>query len=219
MRCLLCLLGCLLAVQPANAWNRAGHMACGAMVYTLLKRNDPQAAAHWTAILKQHPHYESRWRPQAEDVAVEERDQFLFMLAARWPDDIRGDTEHDRPNWHFINYPYKPAGQPESVTTIGPADENIVMAFRANLSLLKQEAPAGQQAVALCWLLHLVGDIHQPLHTTKLFTTDFPAPEGDRGGTRFYIRATADSEPISLHKFWDDLILGSENVRTRGTPP
>jgi hypothetical protein len=211
----LCLImGCLLWVPPAEAWNRAGHMVSGAIAYTLLKRADPNALAHWTAVLKQHPHFESRWQPQLEGVVVEEHDQCLFMLAARWPDDIRGDPDYDRPDWHFINYSFKPAGQPESVTTVGPADENIVMAFRANLSLLKQEAPAGQQAVALCWVLHLVGDVHQPLHTTKLFTTDFAAPEGDRGGTRFYIRATPASEAISLHKFWDDLILGSEEFQS-----
>ena len=38
------------------------------------------------------------------------------MLAARWPDDIRGDKAFDHPMWHYIDYPYKPPGQPASVS-------------------------------------------------------------------------------------------------------
>jgi hypothetical protein len=71
-----------------------------------------------------------------------------------------------------------------------------------------------KRAVALCWVCHLVGDGHQPLHTVKLLTTQFPAPEGDRGGTRFYIRVREGARTISLHTFWDDLILGSERVQS-----
>jgi hypothetical protein len=74
--------------------------------------------------------------------------------------------------------------------------------------------------VALCWIFHLIGDVHQPLHTVALFTTQFPAPEGDRGGTRFYIRVKSTTSTISLHEFWDDLIQGSErfqSVRNRAT--
>jgi len=76
------------------------------------------------------------------------------------------------------------------------------------------------KAVALCWIFHLIGDVHQPLHTITLFTTQFPPLEGDRGGTRFYIRVGEGARTISLHTFWDDLILGSErfqNVRNTAT--
>ena len=42
----------------------------------------------------------------------------------------------------------------------------------------------------------------------------FPPPEGDRGGTRFYIRVGEGAHTISLHTFWDDLILGSERFQS-----
>lgn len=206
----------LLTASSALAWNRAGHMVSGAMVYAALKRADGAALDAWTAVLRRHPHYAQRWQIKLEAVEASQRDPYLWMLAARWPDDVRGDPTYDQPAWHYINYAYKPADQPESVATIGPAAVNILSAFREQLETLKSEADDPRQAVALCWLLHLVGDVHQPLHTTKLFTTDFPAPEGDRGGTLFYIRATEQAEPITLHKFWDDLILGSEEVRAVG---
>jgi hypothetical protein len=189
-------------------------MVSGAMTYTLLQRADPEAAAHWTAILKQHPHFETHWQDQLANIAVENQPQCLFMLAARWPDVIRGNPDFDQPQWHYINIPYKPDGQPASVAVSEPAEVNILLAFRTNMNILRGEAADAQRAVALCWVLHLVGDVHQPLHATTLFTTDFPAPEGDRGGTRFYVRATPQSDVINLHKFWDDLILGAEDFQS-----
>jgi hypothetical protein len=68
--------------------------------------------------------------------------------------------------------------------------------------------------VALCWLVHLIGDVHQPLHTVTFITPQFPAPQGDRGGTRFFIRVRPDRSTISLHTFWDDLVLGSSRFQT-----
>ena len=68
----------------------------------------------------------------------------------------------------------------------------------------------GQRAIALTWLFHLTGDIHQPLHTAQLFTVDYP--EGDRGGNEICVRPAPDRKAISLHRFWDGVITSSRNV-------
>jgi S1/P1 Nuclease/Metal binding domain of Ada len=212
----------LVLVSAALAWNKPGHMVAGAIAYADLKQTRPQTLTQVVALLKTHPHFETTWKPQLNQsfVAADERDLYLFMLAARWPDDIRGDTAFHHGTWHYINFPYKPEGQPASVQTAEPLPENVVSAYQANLDIVRGTTP-GDRAVALCWLFHLIGDVHQPLHTVALFTTQFPAPEGDRGGTRFYIRVTPTTRTtISLHEFWDDLILGSErfqSVRNRAT--
>ena len=57
----------------------------------------------------------------------------------------------------------------------------------------------------------MIGDIHQPCHTTSLFTTEYPA--GDQGANLVFIKVAPDGEVIKLHRFWDDLILGSEDLR------
>src|SRR5262249_54387477 len=82
------------------------------------------------------------------------------------------------------------------------------------LDIVQSTALESTKAVALCWIFHLIGDVHQPLHTITLFTTQFPPLEGDRGGTRFYIRVGEGAKTISLHTFWDDLILGSERFQS-----
>jgi len=48
--------------------------------------------------------------PQAE------RDEMLFMLVARWADDIRTlDKAESRLQWHYIVFPFKPEGEPASI--------------------------------------------------------------------------------------------------------
>lgn len=198
-----------LAAGSGLAWNRAGHMAMGAITFDDLQHSAPATVARVLAILRQHPQYESRWKPQLMGMSEEAQARFLFMLAARWPDDVRGDKAFDHPPWHYIDYPYKPKGQPDSVPSPPPAAENIVEAFRQNAAILQGSAPDDQKAVALCWIFHLLGDAHQPLHTVSLFSAEFP--EGDRGGNLFFIRPDP-SKPATqnLHAYWDGILSSDD---------
>lgn len=217
------LFGCLLLLSSLSwAWNKAGHMVSGAIAYADLTQTSPQTLARVISLLKTHPHFETTWtqRLARVNLSPEEQELYLFMLAARWPDDIRGDSAFDRGPWHYINLPYKPEGQPATVRIVDPPAETILSAYPRNLDVLRSNASDADKAVAVCWIFHLVGDVHQPLHTVALFTTQFPTAQGDRGGTRFYIRAREGAGTISLHTFWDDLILGSDrfrSVRNRAT--
>jgi len=58
--------------------------------------------------------------------------------------------------------------------------------------------------------LHLVGDIHQPLHTAQLFTVEYP--KGDRGGNEICVRVSQAGQPMDLHRFWDGVITSSSNL-------
>jgi hypothetical protein len=74
------------------------------------------------SILQMHPWYESLWREELGKLPQAERDETLFKLAARWADDIRRrDPAENHPLWHFLNWPFKPEGEPESVQTKPPA--------------------------------------------------------------------------------------------------
>ena len=64
--------------------------------------------------------------------------------------------------------------------------------------------PAADRAVALAWVEHLVGDIHQPLHAVSLFSADLP--RGDQGGNQLIVAAGGGVS--TLHALWDGL-LGS----------
>jgi hypothetical protein len=99
----------------------------------------------------------------------------LFMLAARWADDIKTrNPSESHLTWHFINWPFKTEGEPESVRPLPPQPDNILTAFAENERVLRNRVPDDKRGVALAWLFHLVGDIHQPLHTIQLFTREYP---------------------------------------------
>jgi len=187
-------------------------MVSAAIAYADLKERNPDVLVKVIEVLKQNPQFATKWAAKLEQLSEADRDLYLLMLAARWSDDVRGNPTYDRPAWHYVNIPFRP-GEVEAQAKI-PEGESIISAFSDNRSTVKSAAAdAKDRAVALCWMFHLTGDIHQPLHTTKLVTNQFPEPEGDRGGTRFYIRVKPNSKTISLHQLWDGLILGSDKFQ------
>lgn len=201
----------LFMTQMVQAWNKPGHMIAAAIAYSDLKELHPDVLARVVEILKEHPDFKSKWADKLSKVKADDRDLHLLMLAARWPDDARGDLRYDHPDWHYVNIPYRPG----DAGVHNPPNDGIMKVFPENQSIAKSSnADNSARAVALCWMFHLIGDVHQPLHTTKLVTDQFPEPGGDRGGTRFCIRVKPSSKTISLHQFWDGLILGSDRFQT-----
>ena len=65
-------------------------------------------------------------------------------------------------------------------------------------------AAAEDKAVAICWIFHLVGDIHQPLHNAAYFSSEEGFRQGDQGGNRFGVKI--NGRKWKLHAFWDDLL-------------
>ena len=80
---------------------------------------------------------------------------------------------------------------------------NAVQALRGNLAIWRDSnASDAEKAIAFCWILHITGDIHQPLHTVALFSQSF-FPKGDRGGNRIEVIQEPDNS--NLHAVWDGL--------------
>jgi hypothetical protein len=192
----------IIPVRAALAWNIPGHMLSGAIAYQILQRENPAAIPVVRSILEKNPWYETRWKPQWEKLPEPERDEMLFMLAARWADDIRTrDKAESHPPWHYIDFPFKPQGEPASIQVVEPPQENILTAIAENTRILRTANNRARRGVALAWLFHLVGDVHQPLHAVQLFTREYP--KGDRGGGDFCVRVAQDRAPLSLHRLWD----------------
>lgn len=205
------LLGLALAAlalpRPAHAWNRAGHMLTGVLAWRDLAARDPQGAGRAVALLRQHPDY-ARWKPLI-DASGRPEEEMLFAMAARWPDDVRGDANFHRSSWHYVNLPL--VSPTDSVTPPATVSGELLAVFpRVTAALRDDGTPDPQKAIALCWLLHLTGDIHQPLHAVALFSADYP--QGDRGGNLFWIRPGVVDKPLNLHSFWDDVVLADNEA-------
>ena len=187
----------LLALTPnaSRAWLPEGHMATGALAFDALERRDPQAAAVIVRLMEAHPE-RARFDQTLGDLEGPARDRRLFELMARWPDDARrGPFDHD--NWHYS----------QTVTSsmrfaLPFAFGGAERAFPRELAVARDpHARPGDRAVALCWVMHIVGDMHQPLHAALWMSGQFPIT--DRGGNSAWVRTAKDARPERLHWFWD----------------
>lgn len=204
------LVGALLAAtpRPVHAWNKASHMLTGVIAWRTLVARSPESAAAVAALLRQHPHYERGWRPFIERSGRPEG-EMLLALAARWPDDVRGDSTFHRSAWHYVNFPLVAAGDatPPPATISG----DLLEVLPRTLATLRDPAAApAQKAIALCWLLHLTGDLHQPLHAVTMVSPRWPG--GDRGGNLFWVKPGVVDKPVNLHSFWDDVVLSDQEA-------
>ena len=179
---------------PARAWSNAGHMASGAIAHDKLAVADPAALGAVLAIMAHHPDA-ARFARNLGAARGPERERLLFEWMARWPDDIR-PTPWSHPEWHYqarvaSGWTWLPY---EAGEAAGAFDRNLAIA-------LDPAKPAGDRAIALCWVFHLTGDIQQPLHAGHRMSWRFYAT--DRLGTIAWVRPNAGDQPLELHQYWD----------------
>ena len=191
----------LLWVAPAaRAWNPTGHMVIASLAYDQLP---PESRAGWEKLLHAHPDFE-KWQFAApKDAPGFDLGRYLFMRASTWPDDIRkSGSSWDHPAWHHVDYPLR---APDYPLEPPPADVPNVLTAIADCqkALADPAVPAADRAAWLSWLIHLVGDIQQPLHSANVVNAEFPAPEGDHNALLVFVSVAGS--PISLHWLWDCL--------------
>jgi hypothetical protein len=99
--------------------------------------------------LEKHPWYAGRWRDDLEKLPESQRGEMLFMLAARWADDIGMQAKLQRgTKWHYINFPFKPPGEPEDIKPLPPDPDNILSALADNRRIVKSQVSENQRAIA-----------------------------------------------------------------------
>lgn len=198
--------------NPVAAWNSIGHMAVGKLAHDQL--GDGQKAALF-ALLQKHPHFQ-RYLAADRPADVSEV-EWVIVRSGIWPDwvrprkqDTRGAdvTRYHRGEEHYINVPLiDPKDQDAFAgkTLINPDVTNIVGALKQRCNDLQTKTAAAEdRAVAACWIFHLVGDIHQPLHNVAYFSSAKEFLKGDLGGNLFGIRV--NGRKVKLHAYWDDLL-------------
>lgn len=218
---LLAVAAATVAAAPALAWNDRGHMVVAAKAWQHLT---PQTRSAVGRLLRHNPRYAS-WTagvPQAQKARA------AFIHASTWPDYIKNAEAYyqDRlPNrnsrrnigysdcyqhryWHYKDLPFSPDGTPLRDPP-EPNAETQIEAFRATIA---DPAAADQlKSYDLAWLLHLVGDIHQPLHATQRFVAS--DADGDGGGNDVKYCLTSNCRTgSSLHSFWDGALGNGEDL-------
>jgi hypothetical protein len=119
---------------------------------------------------------------------------------ANWPDLIKSDTTHTwdmASKWHYVNMP---GNLPKDDFISGLQKlpgENLYTQIKAMASQLKDKSLSQEKRqIALRFLIHFVGDLHQPLHVGR---------EEDQGGNK--ISVTWFDKPTNLHSVWDNALV------------
>jgi putative hemolysin len=189
----------LFLASPVLAWNTVGHFTVAKLAWRQLT---PEQRAKATAILKTHPHYEEFLAAEKPDGV--ELDEWVFWRASYWPDWIRNHhtEEYSKPTWHYISAGYVPPYSKLDPAKLVLPPPNAVTQITESIEKLRSGTDQ-EKPIYFCWLLHLVGDIHQPLHNCSLLSETFP--DGDRGGNESLVRIEG-GRPVQLHKMFDDLL-------------
>jgi hypothetical protein len=185
----------LLATTRVLAWGDDGHKTVALIAEHFL---DPTVKIKITAILDADP----------DDLTPHD-----LASEATWADKYR-DSNNRRDhyaqtqNWHFIDLEIddpdikaacfaRPALPPGTLASNGPAKACIVDKINQfTVELKNPKVDFEERLFALKFLLHFVGDLHQPLHT---------ADNNDRGGNGVKVWTGAKTQP--LHAVWDtDLV-------------
>jgi hypothetical protein len=205
------LLAVLLApVRESWGWFDTGHKIIAMIAWEDLTPNTRSAVAE---LLKQHPRYEKDLLADlAEAATADEAGRHAFVVAATWPDMVRSQGHpmravYNHPQWHYIDIPFKDgAAAPASPEPREPGPRNVVEALEQCAAELRVAGtPADKKAIDVCWIAHLVGDIHQPLHAATRYSPQFP--KGDAGGNSDIVLRDPpypDSR-ANLHLIWDSL--------------
>jgi hypothetical protein len=164
----------MLGAPRLSAWGAAGHHVVARIAWGLLT---PAVRAQATTLLG--------------------GGQDAFVTAATWADEVRS-ARPETYNWHFVDIPY--GEMHYNAARDCPATEKgdcvIAEIARATADLRDAGTAAVQRAEALKYLIHFVGDLHQPLHAID---------NKDRGGNDVRVLALRadDGRNTNLHAAWD----------------
>lgn len=176
----LAAIGLLLTAPAALAWGAFGHRTVAAIAWANVR---PQTRARLVELLS-----------EARDLNTPECVVRTLADASTWADCVRkdGDRFHYASRWHFqdedVCRPYDPRED--------CANGNCVTAQieRDRKVLATPDKPVAERVKALMFLVHFVGDIHQPLHSAD--------HAGDKGGNDLLV-AGGPYDGFNMHELWD----------------
>ena len=173
----------LATLLPINSysWNAMGHMVIANIAYQNIK-----------------PEVRDKVDQLVGNLNKEYPEMSTFLHLAYWPDAIRSQRIETFTHWHYIDLPYSIDGTKTRDDVID-TDNAVWAVQRIQVIVKNQRANPYDRARFLSFLTHIVGDLHQPLHTVTLFSAAHP--NGDKGGNQYSIQM--NGKRMNTHSLWD----------------
>ncbi len=199
-------------VSYVSAWDDTGHKLTMAIAW---ERMSPQARERAIKILLSAPEDSDLSVFYLQNSRSDEANKLeLFMIASTWADIVRDKkfknryTKYHQGDWHYADTFWRDAnGKVEILNNFQePKGKAVEQLFAFDKMLRDSNASDADKAIALAWVLHLGGDIHQPLHTSARVTE--LEPKGDQGGNTFELtpKDAPRENRVNLHWFWDSIV-------------
>ena len=196
-----------------SAWDDAGHKLT---TYIAWEQMSPEARTRAFKILMSAPEDADLsvfYLQDSRSAATKQRE--LFMLASTWADIVRDKNfanryeKYHKGDWHYADTFWRATadGKIDILKDFAEPKGKAVEQLAAFDKLLRDAAAAdADKSIALAWILHLGGDIHQPLHTSARVTET--EPKGDQGGNLFLLspKDAKGDDRLNLHWFWDSIV-------------
>lgn len=196
----------VLGVRPAYAWDDFGHRVVARIAWANMT---PEARTRAIAILRAAAP-ETGLRGSTSGTLSQEQRIALFVFAATWPDVVRDTAnalrmeKYHHPYRHYVDTFWRQDTDFGPVMAVDRQPEGDLLRDAPRLQRWLESGTPEQKALGLAWILHLVGDIHQPLHASgRISPRD---PWGDGGGNTFRLGTR------SLHSAWDGVLTDSLNA-------
>lgn len=126
-----------------------------------------------------------------------------IAMASNWADFVRSDTSYNYlSSWHYVNLPAGLSRADVNNLLDQQSTPNIYNKLNEMIAVLKNaKSTAAQKKMALRLVIHMVGDLHQPMHTAR---------KDDYGGNR--IQLTWFGEKSNLHAVWDEKLVDFQQL-------
>jgi len=141
--------------------------------------------------------------PQAKSAVHELIGDTTLADISTWPDEVRSQPayRHTAP-WHYINLPLGLSYADFETKVKDMTQENVYAALLQQERILGSATSTRPQKVeALKYIVHFVGDLHQPMHVSR---------EEDKGGNT--IQLNYDGSGTNLHALWDSKLIDHQGL-------
>lgn len=188
--------GLALCVSPAWAWGPAGHRIVAMIAEARLT---PAVRARVSQLLLNGQYTMADVSSCPDALRAAERGN--FRTDEQYCVTIAGAVPADSGPWHYIDIPL-PAPATHSLEAYCPNHACVVDKIKSFADALRGSSDETERRAALMYLIHFVGDIHQPLHCVER--------KCDQGGNQEHVNFYVKNHELvdrRLHGVWDsDLV-------------